>query len=92
MKLSTWPTFIAAPFMPPSTRTICLAVSTWRRSEATCAFSSERVRLAARVPVCLTAELAAAPPTLASRETRLLGSFWSAMVLGRRPPRPLRLP
>ena len=34
MKLSTWPTFIAAPFMPPSTVTICFAVSTWRRSEA----------------------------------------------------------
>ena len=53
MKLSTWPIFIAAPFMPPSTVTICFAASTWRRSIAASAFSSERVTFAARVPVCL---------------------------------------
>ena len=44
---ATWPTFIAAPFMFPSTSKICSAVSSWRRSAAALRPSFERVRFAA---------------------------------------------
>ena len=47
---SIWPTFIAAPFMPPSTVTICSAVSIWRRSSALSERSCERTTFAALVP------------------------------------------
>ncbi len=49
-KESTWPSFMAAPFMPPRTVTICSAASSWRRSRAAAAASSLRATLAARVP------------------------------------------
>ena len=45
----TWPTFIAAPFIWPSTSTICSAASIWRFSAAARRPSSSRVRLAAFV-------------------------------------------
>ncbi len=47
---STWPTFIAAPFIVPSASTICSAASMWRRSSAALRRSSVRVTFAARVP------------------------------------------
>ena len=47
---STWPSFIAAPFIVPSAVTICSAASMWRRSSAACLPCSSRVRLAACVP------------------------------------------
>ena len=71
----TWPSFIAAPFIVPSTATICLAVSSWRRDIAASAASSSRVTLAARVPNCLTASLAASVATVAVRRTREVGIF-----------------
>ena len=76
---SIWPTFIAAPFIPPSTVTICSAVSIWRRSSALSERSCERTTLAAFVPVCRTATPAAVRPMRASRWTRPVGSFSSAM-------------
>ena len=47
---STWPIFIAAPFIVPSAATICSAASRWRRSSAACLPFSSRVRFAAWVP------------------------------------------
>jgi hypothetical protein len=47
---STWPSFIAAPFIVPSAVTICSAVSTCRRSSARVLASSPRARFATRVP------------------------------------------
>ncbi len=52
-KDSTWPTFIAAPFIVPSAATICSAASSWRRSSATWRPSGVRATLAARVPASL---------------------------------------
>ena len=49
MNDATWPTFIAAPFIWPSTSKICSAASIWRRAAAACRASSPRVRLAAFV-------------------------------------------
>ena len=49
MNEATWPTFIAAPFIWPSTSRICSAASIWRRSAASCRASSPRVRFAALV-------------------------------------------
>ena len=49
MKDATWPTFIAAPFIWPSTSKICSAASIWRRSAAARRASSPRVRFAALV-------------------------------------------
>ncbi len=49
MNDATWPTFIAAPFMLPSTSRICSAASAWRLLAAARRPSSSRVRLAARV-------------------------------------------
>ena len=51
----TWPSFMAAPFIVPSTVTICSAASRWRFSSALDAPSSERATLATCVPACLTA-------------------------------------
>src|SRR5438309_5358284 len=67
---------MAAPFIVPSTATICLAVSSWRFAIASCEASSPRVTLAARVPNCLTASLAASVATVAVRLTREVGIFW----------------
>ena len=64
---------MAAPFIVPSTVTICLAVSSWRRAMASSAPAWERVTLAARVPNCFIASLAASVPTVAVRRTRELG-------------------
>ena len=66
----TCPSFIAAPFIVPSTATICLAVSSWRRAIASSEACSPRVTFAARVPNCFTASLAASLPTVAVRRTR----------------------
>ncbi len=71
----TCPSFIAAPFIVPSTATICLAVSSWRRASASSAASSPRVTFAARVPNCFTASLAASVATVAVRRTREVGIF-----------------
>ena len=49
MNEATWPTFIAAPFIWPSTSKICSAASIWRRSAAARRASSPRVRFAALV-------------------------------------------
>src|SRR5437588_311572 len=48
MNEATCPTFIAAPFIWPSTSTICSAASIWRRSRALRLASSERTTSAAR--------------------------------------------
>jgi hypothetical protein len=69
----TWPSFMAAPFIVPSAATICSAVSSWRCASAFCASSSERVRLAARVPAWRTAWPAASRPTVAERRRREVG-------------------
>ena len=57
----TWPSFMAAPFIVPSTATICSAASRWRFSSALDAPSSERATLTTCVPACLTACPAASP-------------------------------
>ena len=49
MNDATWPTFMAAPFIWPSTSKIWSAASIWRRSAAARRPSSERARLAALV-------------------------------------------
>jgi hypothetical protein len=49
MNEATCPTFMAAPFIWPSTSKICSAASTWRRAAAAWRPSSPRVRLAALV-------------------------------------------
>ena len=77
----TWPSFIAAPFIVPSTATICSAVSTWRRASAASLASSPRARFAARVPNCLTACPAARRPIVAERTTREVGMFSRAISL-----------
>ena len=69
----TCPSFIAAPFIVPSAATICSAASRLRRSSAAWRPSSERVRLAARVPSCRAAWPAASPDTRAVRATREVG-------------------
>jgi hypothetical protein len=56
----TCPSFIAAPFIVPSTATICFAVSSWRRDIASTAASSS---------------LAASVATVAVRRTREVGIF-----------------
>ena len=71
----TWPSFIAAPFIVPSTATTCLAVSSWRRASASSEASSLRVTLAARVPSRFTASLAASVATVAVRRAREVGIF-----------------
>src|SRR6266566_513966 len=71
----TWPSFIAAPFIVPSAATICLAVSSWRRAMASSDACSERATLAARVPNCFIASLAARLATVAVRRTREVGIF-----------------
>ena len=73
----TWPSFIAAPFIVPSTDTICFAVSTCRRASASWPACSPRVTLAARVPNCLTVSVAASFPTVAVRRTLDVGTFFS---------------
>src|SRR3954469_5025173 len=69
----TCPSFIAAPFIVPSTATICSAVSIWRRSIAFARSSSSRVTLAARVPSCLAPWPAASRPMRAARDQREVG-------------------
>ena len=61
----TWPSFIAAPFIVPSTATICSAASIWRFSSAFALASSSRVRFAARVPNWRAAWPAASEPDAA---------------------------
>ena len=70
---STWPTFMAAPFIVPSASTICSAASMWRRSSAAVLPSSLRATLAAWVPACRIAWPAARPPIFAVRPTREVG-------------------
>src|SRR5689334_8240754 len=72
-KLMTCPSFIAAPFIVPSTATICSAVSSCRRSSAFWLFSSLRATFAARVPSCLAAVEAATPPIFDSLLRREVG-------------------
>src|SRR3954447_11062156 len=69
----TCPSFIAAPFMVPSTATICSAVSIWRRSRAFARSSSSRATLTARVPSCLAPWPAASRPMRAARAQREVG-------------------
>ena len=64
---STWPSFIAAPFIVPRTATICSAVSTWRRASASWLASSPRATFAARVARRSAACLAARRPIVAER-------------------------
>jgi hypothetical protein len=66
---------MAAPFIVPSTATICLAVSSCRRASASSEASSSRATLAALVPNCFTASLAASVATVAVRRTRDVGIF-----------------
>ena len=66
--------------MPPSTVTICSAVSTWRRSSALSEPSGERTTFAALVPACLTATFAVARPIFAMRAIRPVGSFSSGIA------------
>jgi hypothetical protein len=73
-KLITWPSFIAAPFIVPSTATIRSAVSSCRRSSALALASSSRVRLTARVPSWRAPCPAARRPTRAARAKRDFGS------------------
>src|SRR3954454_18147919 len=72
-KEATWPTFIAAPFMFPSTSKICSAASSWRRSAAAFLPSSSRVRSAARPAYERAAWPPARRPTLAARRMRPFG-------------------
>ena len=79
---STWPAFIAAPFMPPRTRTICWAASIWRRPSASLASPASGSRLAARVPAYLAASVAARRPSAAVRRRREEGtSFAGSSVI-----------
>ena len=71
---------MAAPFIVPSTDTICCAASRWRFSSAFEAPSSERATLATCVPACLTAWPAATRPTRAVRRAREVG-IWSRAML-----------
>ena len=83
---STWPSFIAAPFIVPSAVTICSAASRWRRSSASRLPCSPRVRFAACVPSWRAPWPAASPAMRAVRATRDVGmrSFGIAgMVSGR---------
>ena len=50
MNEASWPSFIAAPFISPSTEAIRRAVSRWRASKRSLAASSERAMPAALVP------------------------------------------
>src|SRR3954452_15393575 len=72
-KLMTCPSFIAAPFIVPSTATICSAVSICRRSRALARSSSSRATLTARVPSCLAPCPAARRPMRAARDQREVG-------------------
>src|SRR3954464_1829294 len=72
-KLMTCPSFIAAPFIVPSTATICSAVSSWPRPSPFWLFSSLRATFAARVPSCLAAVEAATPPIFDSLLRREVG-------------------
>src|SRR4051812_21948565 len=82
-KLMTCPSFIAAPFIVPSTATICSAVSSCRRSSAFWPASSLRATFAARVPNCLAAVEAATPPIFDSLRRREVGISSLAIRRGR---------
>ena len=69
----TCPTFIAAPFMLPSTSTIWAAASTYRRSMASSRASRERATLNARVNAARAACPPINPPILAVRLIRPVG-------------------
>ena len=71
---------MAAPFIPPSTVTICSAVSTWRRSSALSESSGVRMTFAAFVPAWRAATFAVARPIFAIRAIRPVGSFSSAIA------------
>src|SRR5689334_1903892 len=73
MNDATWPIFMAAPFIWPSTSTICSAASIWRRSAAARRPSLSRVRLAALVAYESAAWPPTSPPTFAVRRIRLVG-------------------
>ncbi len=82
---STWPIFIAAPFISPSWRAICTAIAATRSSVARCERSWSRVRLTRRVPAQRRPCPATIPPTFAVRPirpVRIRGE--SAGELGRR--------
>ena len=73
--LSTWPIFIAAPFICPSWRTSWSARSIARRSLAAVAFSSERTLLATFVAVHFTPWPPTSDPNRAVRARRLFGTL-----------------
>ena len=91
-KEATWPTFIAAPFIWPSTSTICSAALIWRRSAAARRPSWSRVRFATLVAPDLAASEPASRPSLRGPATRPLGIdlSWSCHGVQSRdgPPRP----
>src|ERR1700722_16248538 len=68
-----WPTFMAGPFIAPSTSTTCSAASRRRRASAALRSSSERTRLAALVAYALATSEPTRPPTFAVRRTRPVG-------------------
>ena len=79
-KESTWPSFMAAPFIVPSAATICSAASRWRRSSAAWLPRSSRVRFAAWVPSRRVPWPAASRATRAVRAIRDVGMRSLAMA------------
>jgi 2-keto-4-pentenoate hydratase/2-oxohepta-3-ene-1,7-dioic acid hydratase in catechol pathway len=73
MNDATWPTFIAAPFIWPSTSKICSAASIWRLEAAAYLASSPRVRFAAFVAYPRAAWPPASFPTFAALLTLPVG-------------------
>src|SRR5918992_2892392 len=84
MKDATCPTFIAAPFMFPSTSTICSAAWTIRRSLAARRPSSERTTFAALFAYARVACPPASPATFAVRWTRPVGIGFSRLAIALR--------
>src|SRR3954453_5987511 len=80
MNDASWPSFMAAPFMVPSTSTIRSATSRWRRSSSSAARSSERATLAARVPAIRAPPPPTAEDRRAVRRTRPFGMSSDAWI------------
>src|SRR3954447_20147586 len=77
MNDATCPTFIAAPFIWPSTSTICSAALSRSRAFASSRSCSPRVRLAALLAYARAAWPPTSPPTFAVRRTRPVGIGFS---------------
>src|SRR4051794_35883325 len=73
MNEAIWPIFIAAPFISPRVEAIFRAVSMWRVSSLSWAFSSERTTFAAAVPAYRVACPPIAVPSFAARPVRVWG-------------------